>query len=226
MSIGLRAAQDWDEPPAGPRYSGAGDHAFARVIADPEARVTFSDVPAQLALVRLKLVAVRILPVQSVRSFCGLAHFGRRVWFYHELRASLSEADRAFWDQREPAIRAGLLAHGDVELDMARFRTRILPICHSAETVEELFTADTLEAQAEWLQRRWSTRRWRGLVALHPHARRLDRLLASTLASTSPLLQWALLGRHLDLERGPAWLTTAGHKALRGGWERVGVAAR
>lgn len=215
-SIGLRNAQDWGPPPPGPDFRGAGDHAFAHAIAHPEAPVRLTDSFAQVALVNLKLAAIAALPVGSVRSFLGLGHFGRRVWFYHELRPRLVDDERAFWDAREPAIRAGLLGEGDVERAMARFRRRLLPLCHGSATVEALLDQPTLEAQREWLARRWLTAPWRALRRVSPEARAVDALLQTTLARTSPELQWRLLGRYLDLEAGPAWLTTAGHRALRG----------
>ena len=228
----LAFAQDWPTAPEcaplpGPVYRGAGDAALAAVIATPEssAEVLFRDGFAQAALVHLKVAAVRVLPVQSVRSFLGLGHFGRRVWFYHELRAALSEPVRAYWDARESDIRSGLLTQGRYEREIERFRIHVLPRVLPAGAVDTLLSLETLSKQQAWVAENLQRRRWK-LVGLHPVARRLNALLTTVHLQDSPELQWRLLARYLDLEQGPAYLTTAGHKALRAGLDRIRVEAK
>ena len=225
----LAFAQDWPAAPEcaaspGPVYRGAGDAALAAVIASPDssAEVVFRDCFPQAALVQLKVAAVRVLPVQSVRSFLGLGHFGRRVWFYHELRPSLTEPVRAYWDARERDIRSGLLTQGLYERDVERFRAHVLPRVLPAGAVDALLSFETLLEQQAWVAEHVQRRRWK-LLGVLPVARRLDALLTTVHVQDSPELQWRLFGRYLDLERGPAYLSTAGHKALRAGLDRVRV---
>ncbi len=225
----LAFAQDWPAAPEcaplpGPVYRGAGDAALAAVIASPEscAAVVFRDRFPQAALVQLKVAAVRVLPVQSVRSFLGLGHFGRRVWFYHELRASLTEPVRAYWDARERDIRSGLLTQGRYERDIERFRVHLLPRLLPAGLLDTLESLETLSEQQAWVAENLQRRRWT-LAGLHPVARRLNALLTTVHLPESPELQWRLYGRYLDLERGPPYLSTAGHKLLRAGLDRVRV---
>ena len=225
----LLFAQDWPTvlecaPLPGPVYRGAGDSALAAVIATPEssAAVLFRDGFPQAALVHLKVAAVRVLPVQSVRSFLGLGHFGRRVWFYHELRASLTEPVRAYWDGREVDIRSGLLTQGRYEREIERFRVHVLPRLLRAGVMDTLLSLETLSEQQAWVAEHMRSSRWR-LISVLPVAWRLNALLTTAHLQDSPELQWRLLGRYLDLEQGPAYLTTAGHKALRAGLDRIRV---
>lgn len=219
----LRVAQDLDPQP-GPVYVGAGDAAFEAVIRG-DVEVRYADDPAQTALVALKVAAVRGLPVQSVRSFLGFGHFGRRVWFYHELRGALSDGVRAFWDAREPWIRAGLCDAGAAEQRIARFRARLLPLAHRLGVVEALFACRSLPEQQAFVAERWNTRRWR-VIAAHPEGRAIADALRTRLAADDAGLQWRLLGRYPDLERGPAYLRTAGHAALRAGLDRLRIEAQ
>lgn len=220
----LRATQDWeDDEPGQTTFTGTGDNAFARVIGDPLVIVTLRAPFPEAALVELKLAAVRLLPVQSVRSFFGLGHFGRRVWFYHEVRPTLPEAVRTFWDGHEADIREGLLGQGEREIGIAAFRRRMVGLCHSGSTIDALFAHSTQGAQGAWAQQHWFNTRWRLATRVHPLARPIDDAVRHTLAVDNFRLQWRLLGRYLDLERGPAWLTTAGHKALRAGASRVRI---
>lgn len=222
----LEFAQDWAPAPgtgssAAP-FTGAGDNAFAALISPqnaPDPRppdlVHFRGSFEQVAIVRLKIAAVRALPVQSVRSFFGLGHFGRRVWFYHELRTALPTDVRTFWDQREPRIRSGLLASGRVERSMEQFRTRILPLVHARATIDALLACSTLPEQQAFIAERWRTRRWSVLRRAHPLAAAIDAALTEGPVGYNFRLQWRLLGAYPDLERGPPWLTTAGHATLR-----------
>jgi S-adenosylmethionine:diacylglycerol 3-amino-3-carboxypropyl transferase len=197
---------------------------LAAVIASPDSLdpVLFRDVFPQAALVQLKIAAVRVLPVQSVRSFLGLGHFGRRVWFYHELRASLSEPVRGYWDAREREIRGGLLTQGRYEREIERFRVHVLPRVLPAGAVDTLVSLGTLAEQQAWVAENVQRRRWR-LIGVLPVARRLNALLTTVHLPESPELQWRLMGRYLDLEQGPAYLSTPGHKLLRAGLDRVRV---
>lgn len=218
----LEFAQDWAPAPgtrtsAAP-FTGAGDNAFAALIAAqdvPDPGPQFRGSFEQVAIVRLKIAAVRTLPVQSVRSFFGLGHFGRRVWFYHELRSALPDDVRAFWDRREPLIRAGLLASGRVERSMERFRNGILPLVHARATIDALLACGTPAEQQAFLAERWRTRRWSVLRRAHPLAAAIDAALTEGPVAGNFRLQWRLLGQYPDLERGPPWLTTAGHSVLR-----------
>ncbi len=200
-------------------FSGAGDYAFEHAITHPPGPITFQDDGPQRALVHLKLAAVQILPVQSVHSFLGLGHFGRRVWFYHELRAALPPDARTFWDANESLIREGVLAGGAYEQRLAQFRRRILPLVHAQPVIDALFACPSPEAQSALLTARWNTRPWALLCRVHPIARGIDAALRERWIREDCALQWQLTGGYLDLERGPAYLTTAGHRALR---ERVG----
>ncbi len=201
--------------------TGAGESLFDAVIQNADSRVEHRGTPEQEALVRLKLAAVRLLPVQSVRSFLGLAHFGRRVWFYHEIRPLLLPQTRAFWDDREALIRAGLFASGGHERAMTSFRRRFLPLAHRPSTIDALLAQTSLPEQLDWAERHWFTPRWRLLARTHPLARAVDVAIRTRPAATDYRLQWRLLGRFLDLEAGPLWLTTPGHKALRAGLDRI-----
>ncbi len=217
----LEFAQDW--APGSPPFSGAGDNAFtALLVGNAGGPVVFHDRFEQTALVRLKVAALRMLPVQSVRSFFGLGHFGRRIWFYHELRASLDPRVRLFWDEREPSIREGLLQSGRYEQALARFRTRFLPLVQSQESIDALFACRTPSEQQAFVAEVWRSRRWSILRRAHPLAAAIDRELDLPVAGNFRL-QWRLLGCYPDLEAGPPWLTTAGHAGLRKSLDRLEI---
>lgn len=90
---------------------GVGDVALALVAEG--AVVTFVAADAGVrALAEARRACLEDLPVGSARSFLGLAHFGRRVWFYHYLRGRLTPEARGWLDAREQLVREGLVRCG------------------------------------------------------------------------------------------------------------------
>lgn len=224
----------------------AGDNSFALAI-DGARSVTCLDLSApQLALAELKLEAARQLPLSGFHSFLGLDAFGRRVWFYHQLRDALSERARSWWDAHEVHIRLGLLGSGRFERYLETFRTRVLPLVHRRGTVEALLSQPDLQSQRAFFAERWDSRRWRGLFRVFFSERlmaamgrspvhfryvegpvgeaflgRAERVLTELPVGDNPYVQWMLGGRFLDLERAHPYLSEAGHAALGAAADRV-----
>lgn len=214
-----------------------GDLAFALAIAGAGAVTHVSPSLAAHALVELKLVAARELPVEGYRCLLGLDPAGRRVFYYHLVRPALSEASRAWWDAREELIRLGLAACGTWERHLEGFRLRVLPMVHRAATLEEALSVHEPEDARRFFEERFDSVAFRagarawfaapvmralGLPAL-PEGW-LDRLvegLASCPPSRSWLARFALTGALDDLEGAWPQLTSWGHAALRGAARRL-----
>ena len=223
----------------------AGDNAFALAAAGAE--VTAIDLSApQLALAELKLVAAVHLDLDRFHSFLGLTGVGQRVCLYHELREHLTQSTRDWWDAHEAEIRTGLLRCGRFERYLETFRTRALPLVHRRKTVEALLGAKSLQAQQEFFEGRWNTRRWRALFrvffsqfvmartgrspAQFAHVegavseeflRRAAHVLTEIPISTNPFVQWIMSGQYPDLEAAHPYLSARGHAALRAAAPRI-----
>ena len=255
---GLAYSQTWEDPavllralrvgPADDVLSicGAGDNAFALLLAGAGSVTCVDTSEAQLALAEYKLRAAQGLRLTPFRSALGLDAFGRRVWFYHHIRPRLGARARGFFDAREGLVRQGLLGAGAFERGLQRFRGQVLPRIHPAERVGRMLRLDDPEAQASLYGAEWDTLRWRGLFKLafdrrlmarrgrapgaldavqgdlpaEMHAR-AARVLCTLPAAGNPFLQWMLGGRYPDLERGPPYLTAAGHAALQARGDRL-----
>lgn len=214
-----------------------GDLAFALAIAGASAVTWASADPGAHALVELKLAAARELPVEGYRCLLGLDPGGRRVFYYHLIRAALSEPCRAWWDAREELIRLGLATCGVWERHLEGYRLRVLPLLGAKSVMDELLgVADPEAARAlirERLDRsawRAATRAWfssavlRGLGVEPPPARWLERLLdglAEPVPARSFLVRFALTGEIGDPEQAWPQLSTWGHGALVRAAKRV-----
>lgn len=230
---GISHAQAWEDPAVlraalriGPgddvlAVASAGDNAFALAI-DGARSVTCVDASAaQLALVEAKLVAARLLPVQSLRSFLGFGHFGRRVWFYHHIRPQLSRPAQTFWDANEAMIRQGIVTQGDFERGLSVFRERLLPLAHPPEVVRGMLACETIEQQERYFARRWNSFRWRQLARVSSRAAHLERVLTQAAVKDNYFAFWMLTGAFPDLEAAHPYLSTAGHAALKACADRL-----
>jgi S-adenosylmethionine:diacylglycerol 3-amino-3-carboxypropyl transferase len=174
----------------------AGDTAFALTIAGAKEVLCIQPVFSQFALAELKKAAVRMLPVQSVRSFVGLGYFGRRIWFYHFIREGLSEPVRRYWDAREAQIREGLLNAGLREQKQIWKRKWLGRILGTAQL-------DALAAG------RLSPGIKKGLSLLGPELAALQKGLES---KDNYFISWIFLGQYTSAF--PAYLSVEGHRKL------------
>ena len=201
----------------------AGDNVLAMLTRDP-ARVIAVDLsPAQLAALDLRLQAYRRLEHGELLEIMGSTPSDRRLELYQRLRPHLPIEARGFWDAQEALVREhGIGGAGRFERYFRLFRRRLLPLVHSARTVEALLEGGTPERREEFYARRWDTWRWRmlfrvffsrfvmGRLGRDPAFFRYvegsvaDRILQRTRHALTaldprenPYLQWILAERHV-----------------------------
>jgi S-adenosylmethionine-diacylglycerol 3-amino-3-carboxypropyl transferase len=225
---------------------GAGDNPFALAIAGARSVTIVDSSTPQIALAKLKLVAAQALDVERFRSFLGAGDIGQRVYLYHGLRAQMDDSSVAFWDQHEDWIRTGLLGCGAFEKSLTSFRSRVLPFVHRERTVGALLSMETLQEQRVFYDKQWNSRRWRGMFRLIPPPvlkprgsgndgsiasnrsaarkafyQRMGRVLTEIPVRSNPFVQWGLSGQYRDMEQGPPYLSTEGHRRLVEVAERI-----
>ena len=147
-------AQSWEDPEvlqAGLRVGpdddvlsicAAGDNSFALAIAGARSVTAIDLSGPQIALAKLKLAAAQHFDVERFRSLLGVGPIGQRIYLYHDLRPTLDDATREYWDGHEVDIRTGLLACGKFEQYLHLFRERALPLVHRRSIVEALLARE------------------------------------------------------------------------------------
>jgi S-adenosylmethionine-diacylglycerol 3-amino-3-carboxypropyl transferase len=121
----------------------AGDNVLNLLLREPRG-VTAVDVsPAQIALVRLKLAAIRHLPHADFIALLGLTP-GDRAAIY--ARLPLDPETRAFWDARPDAIAAGVANVGRLERYFASFVAQFGDIVPPG-ALDRLLDSDDPDAQ-------------------------------------------------------------------------------
>lgn len=128
--------------------------------------------PAQLALVELKVAAVRNLEHAEALAFLGVEPAGAgtlhpdRLATFDRLSGELTPAARAYWQARRPLIAAGVLHQGRFEEYFRLFRTRILPLVHRRRTVLALLTERSRDERRRFYDDTWDNWRWRLIFRL------------------------------------------------------------
>ncbi|MEM6391272.1 MAG: DUF3419 family protein [Planctomycetota bacterium] len=220
----------------------AGDNALAMLTRDPERVIAVDLNLAQLACLRLRIAAYRVLEHVELLELIGSRPSDQRVGLYQRCRTELDGETAAFWDARPGVVEAGIGTGGKFEGYFALFRRRVLPWVHRRSAVRGLLTARDAAGRRAFYDKRWNNRRWRlmfrlffsrfvmgrlgrdpaffryveGSVAERIFGR-AEHALAELDPSANPYLHWILTGTHG--EALPMLLRAESFDAIR---ERVG----
>lgn len=152
------------EPKKGDSFlsiASGGDNSFALLANDPAHVLAIDLNPSQLACVELKREAIRRFSHSELLQFLGVLPCGDRKLRYCQLKGSLSEDARDFWDKHLDLIEKGIIHVGKFENYFKLFRTRCLPLVHSQKRIQALLEPKSQEARVEFYNKQWNNLRWK-----------------------------------------------------------------
>jgi S-adenosylmethionine-diacylglycerol 3-amino-3-carboxypropyl transferase len=226
--------------------TGSGDRPLDLLALGPRAVVAIDRNPAQTALLRLKVEAMRQLPFEGYAAFLGL-HAAEPRWRLEvfDLLAPDLGASRAFWERQRRIVADGVLYAGRWERHHRRL-SRLARLTRP-KAISELFGFEDLQSQRQFLAERWDTRFWRktydvlcspwlartlfGDPAFYAHVgmpvgdfiyRRMLASLERTLARENFMVSLALRGTLSPLDLPPS-LTPDGVELIRGRLDRLEI---
>jgi S-adenosylmethionine-diacylglycerol 3-amino-3-carboxypropyl transferase len=144
----------------------AGDNSFFLLMNEPELVVAADLNDTQLYLVELKAAAIRAMEREEYLAFAGFHNRKDRRKIFASLRAELTSEARAYWDERQDAIEAGIIYDGKFERYFQFFAWKILPRIHSRKRIDGLFTEKFAQEQVRYYEKVWNNRRWRMLFKI------------------------------------------------------------
>jgi S-adenosylmethionine-diacylglycerol 3-amino-3-carboxypropyl transferase len=129
--------------------AGAGDNVLNLLLRNPRRIVAIDVNPAQTALVELQVAAISTLEHAEFLQLLGVtaAPAERRVTLYESVRFRLSEASRAWWDDRVTIVESGVVQSGRLERYIAGFRERYFADSCDRAPVDAMLSATSLGAQ-------------------------------------------------------------------------------
>ena len=139
----------------------AGDNVLALLTLNPAEVVAVDSNPAQLACLELRITAFERLSDDALLAFLGAEPSNDRLRTYTDLRSSLGQFTRNFWDQRRNDIQHGIINRGRLECYLCWFRRYILPLIHSRPTRISLLEPKNDNDRQLFYQEDWNTWRWR-----------------------------------------------------------------
>lgn len=138
----------------------AGCNALALLARGP-ASVTAVDIsPAQVALLQLKLAAIRALSHDQFLILMGADADGgagaARAALYQTLRGDLPDSARQFWDAHPAELQEGLMHCGRLERYLQGFHRELARI-HPPQVIATLFDFDDPQAQGAYFRQQVAT---------------------------------------------------------------------
>ncbi|AML52001.1 DUF3419 family protein [Falsihalocynthiibacter arcticus] len=200
----------------------AGDNALAMLTLDPAKVVVVDLSPAQIACLKLRIGAFQNLSHAEFVELMGARPSTRRKILLSKALEGVDEEIRAFWSAlRDDVEKVGAGGVGKFERYFRIFRTRLLPLVHSAKTLDDIFVSRTSADRQTFYDTRFNTWRWRLLLnvffsrfvmgrmgrdkAFFDHvegspaqhvARRIYHAAVATDPAQNPYLHWIIKGKH------------------------------
>ncbi len=126
----------------------SGCNALAMLLAGARTVTAIDMSPAQIALVELKLAAIRTLSHAEFVPFMGATESATsRLDVYEQLRSQLTPTSQAFWDTHHEDIQGGVIHCGRFDQYLRLFLEKYLPKVWPPGAAEHILDASSLEEQ-------------------------------------------------------------------------------
>lgn len=228
----------------------AGDNSLSLLTRSPKKVIAIDLNPCQLALLQLKVKAIKELDYDQFVTLFGYdQNIESRIGLYLKIEQKLDSKTREFWSQNLSLINSGIADCGQLEYYFRLFRKRVLPLIHSRSLTRKLFTKRSKQKRADFFFNRWNTRSWRLFSKIFFSRYTLEKFgrdqaffdyaktsLSSQIASRlkdalvnqdpakNPYLHWILLGRY-DFENNivPHWLEPQNFQCIKANIDRLEI---
>ena len=143
-----------------------GDNTIALLLERPGKLVSIDFNNSQNYLLELKISAATALYYEEYLEFLGILKSSRRLALFEKVKDVLSPEARSWWIRQQGMIRRGIIHGGRFEKFLSLFRSIVLPLVHSRETIIRFLSVVDLERQVNFYRQVWNTRRWRLLFRM------------------------------------------------------------
>lgn len=151
-----------------------GCNVLSLLLDDPASIFCVDLNPHQLALLRLKMAAIRHLEYPALLELMGVRASQRRLAILETLLAALTPADRSYWALQGGKVKAGLHRSGRTDRYLMAFGA-FLRALYGRRKVEHLFSFSNVEAQADFYRNHWDGWLWRAFFEVFFHRHVMSR---------------------------------------------------
>ena len=221
----------------------SGCNVLALLLAGARSVTAIDMSPAQIALVELKLAGIRLLSHDIFVAFMGATQSTTaRLDIYEQIRHQLSFQAQQFWDAHADDIDNGVIHCGRFDKYLRLFLEQYLPDAWPQGTQQRLLDADSIAEQRRVYETECDTQEFRqllrwfagremiassgrdlaqlkyvGLEDVGEHfLQRFRHGLVNIAIAGNYYMEYNLLGRYRDVERGPLYMRSANFERLKG----------
>jgi S-adenosylmethionine-diacylglycerol 3-amino-3-carboxypropyl transferase len=166
--------------------SSAGCNVLALLAREPRSITAVDLNPLELALLELKLAAIRTLSCGETAELVGESPSVRRLQLYDCVRSQLSREAQTLWDARSDVIESGIVRAGRLEQYFAAFALKRLPALWDERLAHELADTERASMRGPLLRSRCDLDAFRSVVR--------DHFSAATMAQGRSEAQLAQVG--------------------------------
>ncbi len=138
-----------------------GDNSLAILLQKPKQVISLDLNVTQKYVLELKLAAIQSLNYEEFLEFLGVRKSFNRERLFEKVEKFLSREALSWWKKNGALIRRGIIHCGRFEKFLNSFRRYVLPFIHSEKTTEAFLNNSSLQAQRDFYENIWNSRRWR-----------------------------------------------------------------
>ncbi|MBF0117798.1 MAG: DUF3419 family protein [Desulfobacterales bacterium] len=144
----------------------AGDNSLSLLVGDPELVVAIDLNKAQLACLNLRIAAFKHLNYDEVIKLLGIEKESNREKIYFDIKESMNDDSKSFWDNNLDLIKNGVIHAGKFENYFDIFRNYVLPLIHWKSAIDSLLEKKDISSQREFYKKYWDNINWRILFRI------------------------------------------------------------
>ncbi len=143
----------------------SGDRVINLLLKKPKKMVAIDLNPFQNYLLELKLAGIKHLSYDDFLEFLGVKNSDRRLLLYDQLKQSLSEEAKAFWDKGgRTTVSRGVIYQGNLERFLWCFA--IMMRLFRSNKVKKIFSFNSIEQQRKFFDTEWNNTSWKIITRL------------------------------------------------------------
>ncbi len=144
----------------------AGDNSLALLTKNPKKVIALDLNPSQIAIVDLKVAAIKELNHLEFLSFIGVQNCSNRLDIYQKCKKHLHPKSVSYWNENLECIKQGIVYIGKFDNFFNIFRKRMMRFIHSKKTINILFTLTSISQANDFYYNTWNNLRWRFLFKI------------------------------------------------------------
>lgn len=147
----------------------AGDNSFSLLTKNPKKILAVDLSKAQIACCELRKACYKYLNYEDFIKLSGVLNNSdaiEKAVIYRQIKDNLPEWVQEYFEMNKNYIYSGFMTVGKFENYFRLFRTKILPLVHNRETVDNLLKNKNIRQQVTFYDKKWNNFKWRSMFKI------------------------------------------------------------